>query len=391
MQKYLMRLVDERNSLAGLAQTLSDKVAADDRDMTEPECQRMRDWQERSAELDRQIGEHNEFLSTQRSWAKLQDSLRTNSEETERPAGALATRAGAGLETRGGWGEAFTSSDAFQSYNGHGSSAEVILNIERRAPIDTSWMTVPSAIYTPTPWQMTTPFLDSISHETVSSNTVEWVEYPASWPIAQIVAEGALKPEANFAPTPQTASLNTIAHHKPITRQALEDIPRVQSIVETALRQGITAKLEADAAAAVNGGTYGTTTGTEMLPAIRQALGEVQARGYAQANAVLLNPADWASLDIAVMVESVDGPVRVPSYWGLRPIAAPTVAVGTAFVGDFKAGVVQFERNTASVYMTDSHDDYFLRNILVILAETRALSVVAQPAAIQEVTVTAGA
>jgi hypothetical protein len=41
--------------------------------------------------------------------------------------------------------------------------------------------------------------------------------------------------------------------------------------------------------------------------------------------------------------------------------------------------------------MTDSHDDYFLRNILVILAETRALSVVAQPAAIQEVTVTAGA
>ena len=43
----------------------------------------------------------------------------------------------------------------------------------------------------------------------------------------------------------------------------------------------------------------------------------------------------------------------------------------------------------AEVFMTDSHDDYFVRNLLLLLAETRALATVPDPAAIAECTVVA--
>ena len=47
-----------------------------------------------------------------------------------------------------------------------------------------------------------------------------------------------------------------------------------------------------------------------------------------------------------------------------------------------------FTRGTAQVYLTDSHADNFIRNVLLLLAETRGLAVVGEPAAIAECTVT---
>lgn len=402
MHGYLKRLVDERNSLAGLMQTLDDKAVTEDRSLTDPEQERMRGWQARAAELDTEITEQNEYLKGQRAWAVLQDQIQTTAAEPEpqrasvavreRP-GALQTR-GADLQTRS-WGQAFTESNAFQTYSGHGTSGivEVSSVLETRAPIDTTFLTVPPALFTPAPWNMTTPLLDAIGHETISTGSVEWVVYPGSYPEAQVVAEGALKPEATITPTVETGALQTLAHHKGITRQALEDIPRIQQIVENALRGGVLVKLENNAATALTASTdIGVVDDqTDLMSGIRVALGNVQSAGYASANAVLLNPADFAALDIAVMGATVAGPALNNTFWGLRAIAAAAVPAGTAYVGDFRTGVTQFDRGATSVYLTDSHADYFLRNILVILAETRALTVITEPQALQKVTVAGGA
>ena len=59
---------------------------------------------------------------------------------------------------------------------------------------------------------------------------------------------------------------------------------------------------------------------------------------------------------------------------------------GTAYVGDLDAAVQLFQRGSATVFMTDSHADYFVKNIILILAELRALIVVSEPGAIVEVT-----
>lgn len=393
MHGYLKKLVDERNSLTGLMQTMDDKAVQEDRQLTEPEADRMRGWQSRCAELDGEITDQNEYLTSQRSWARLQDQVLANSTEEPPATGTTLTRARpqapSGLQTRS-WGEAFTSSQSFQTYDGHGSSArvEVCSVLDKRAPIDTDDYAITPSRFVPTPWTMTTPLLDAIGRESVANGSVEWVVWPPSYPLAGVVAEGALKPEANFAPTIKSGSLETLAHHKGITRQALEDIPRIQQIVEGSLRGGVLAKMEAQAAAALTANTDipVVDSGTDLMAGIRVALGNVQAAGYASANAILLNPADFADLDLAVMAATVAGPQLNSSYWGLRAIAAAAIPAGTAYVGDFKLGLTLFEIGSTSVYLTDSHSDYFLRNILVILAETRALAAVTEPKAIQKVT-----
>jgi hypothetical protein len=60
------------------------------------------------------------------------------------------------------------------------------------------------------------------------------------------------------------------------------------------------------------------------------------------------------------------------------------MAAGTALVGDgLMAAVV--DRHDARIYTTDSHSDFFIRNILVTLAEERLALPVFRPAAFVEV------
>jgi HK97 family phage major capsid protein len=218
---------------------------------------------------------------------------------------------------------------------------------------------------------------------------IKWTPNPQA--AASVVAEGALKPEAVMTATAQATSLVTWAHWKEITRQALEDIPQIRSIVEGRLRQGLVRAIEDSIAAnliAASLPAVAAPTGSNLLTAIRMGVGTVQAAGYANPNAVLLNPADYATLDILVMNNANQAPAVQSGYWGLRPIASTAVPAGTAWVGDFSAGVTLFTRGTAQVYLTDSHADDFIRNVLVLLAETRGLAVVGEVAAIAECTVT---
>jgi hypothetical protein len=392
MHKYLKKLIDERNSLTGLMQNLSDKAASEDREMTDPEAERMRGWQERAAKLDTECAEHSEYLETQRSWARLQDSLASTADDADDRSPALvgASRgAGNGGES---WGELFTRDAAFQNYAGYGTSGRVELPgvMDTRAPIDTSFLDVPPSTFLPTPWKMTTPLLDAIGRERVSSGNVEWVVYPGSYPMAGVVAEGALKPEADIVPSVKSAALNTYAHWKGITRQALEDLPRIQNIVENALRNGILLKIEADTAAALLAdATIPTAEYPDLLTGIRVAIGEVQAAGYSNPTGILLNPADFAELDVTIMGGTLGGPTVNSSFWGVRAYAVGAIPVGTSYVGDLKTGLTLFDRAQTAVYLTDSHADNFIRNILVVLAEARALPVVTGPSAMHKVTTTA--
>jgi len=237
---------------------------------------------------------------------------------------------------------------------------------------------------------MTTPLLDALGRVTTNSNAIQWYTWPGAFPVAQVVAEGATKPEADFTPTPHTEALETYAHWKGISRQALEDIPQIQSIVEGALRGGILTALETAAAAAIAAGGLPVTNNADLMTGLRIAIGEVQTRGYANPNAILLNPADFAGLDVAVMGVTNNGPVRTGSVWGVPAIAVGAIPAGTAYVGDFSTAVTLFARNTVSAYMTDSHQDFFIKNLLVVLAEQRALVAVTEPAAAEQVTTTAG-
>jgi HK97 family phage major capsid protein len=401
MLTYLRRLTDERDSLTQSATDLTEQAARDERDLTETERASLTAWQTRCAEIDGQLVEYNAQAESQRAYARLRDTLATDDhDEPRRPAGRMQTRDAAPR----GWGDLFVESDAFRNYVGAGSSARVELpgdgiverreavGLETRAPITTGdGIAVPYLFTPPTP-SFPSPLMDVCGSLTVGSNAVSWVQWsPNPQAAAGEVAEGAAKPEAQMTATPTSDTLSTYAHWKEITRQALEDIPQIRAIVEGRLRQGLMRTVEGGIVGALGAAAIPAAQvplGGTLLQAIRVGLATVESNGY-NPNAVVLNPMDAADIDLGIMGATLLGPVQSRQVWGLRVVPSSDVVAGTAYVGDFASGVTVFSRGTTAVYLTDSHADNFVKNVLLLLAEIRALPTVPEPQALAECSVAA--
>jgi HK97 family phage major capsid protein len=380
MITYLQRLIDERDALTQNATQLAERAASDDRDLTDTEQSSVRGWQARCGEIDSMLTEHNSQAESARAYATLRSQLET-------PAGDLAP-ARSPLETRSA-GELFTDGP-LRDYTGHGSSGRVEVTgyLDTRATITTGALAIPHYVHAPVEYITAAPLLEVCGRVMVSSGVVDWVEIGGD-PQAAVVAEGAAKPEAAFTATPKSAALDTLAHWVQITRQALQDATYIQSLIENKLRRGLLNKAEADMAAAIDASTSVQTAtsslaaGGSLLAAIRIGIGKVQAAGY-NPNAVALNPADFAALDVDVMKNSDLGPRVSQDFWGMRPVAAGSIPAGKAYVGDFQAGATLFDRGVTDVFVSDSHAALFISNILVILAEARLKSAVTEPLALCE-------
>jgi len=293
-----------------------------------------------------------------------------------------------------GLGDMFIRSEEWGRYQqaptGTSGRVAIPVGLFERAPLTTlsgtgtPWKT-PDRIDIARPSRQT-PLLDLVQRVPVSSNSVDWVTYPAAAPLAAIVPENTAKPEATIAASVGTVTLDTIAHWAQATRQLLEDSAAARAFIDGELSRGVLDKIEAEIAAAMVAATLPAVTAPSLMAAIREGVGTVQAAGF-QPNAVVLNPADYAALDIDVYGSTLLGPSLSTSYWGLRPVAVGAQPAGTATVGDFTAGVYYLERTSVSVYVTDSHASTFISNVFTFLAEARGKGVVTRPEALVECTV----
>jgi len=393
--KHVQQLIEQRDSITNEVRALTERAADEGKDLTAEQLAYIATLQTRAGEIDGQLTQHSQILDSQRSYASLLTKLGDQSGDQ---AGKPERRDVQQVEQRS-WADMFVESDAFKGYQGAGTSQRAVLPgiFETRAPITTvTGGTVIPYIYTPPTYTYATPLMSVVGHVTVGANAVEWLRWvPNPQAAASIVAEGAVKPEAVMTPQPHSDTLDTYAHWKGITRQALEDIPQIRSIVENRLRQGIMVALEtavATALAADNTIPPATVpVGGSLLGAIRAGVATVQAAGFASPNAVLLNPSDAAGIDIGIMNGTLSGPVTNGSVWGMKVIPVNGLAAGTAYVGDFQSGIQIFDRGSTSLYMTDSHADMFISNIVLLLAEIRALVAITEPLAIAECSVSATA
>ena len=199
------------------------------------------------------------------------------------------------------------------------------------------------------------------------------------------VAEKAAKPSAEFGPTVTSTTLDTIAVYTQLTRQLMEDEAAARSAIDDLMRYDVLRAEEAEATAVLAAATATIPDATDaaLLDAIRIGIGTVQAAGY-NPNAVLLNPADWATMDLSVMAGTPGGPSINNSFWGLTPIPSTAQPVGTAVVGDFRPALTHYTRSQVALYVTDSHADTFLSNVFTLLAERRSKTVLVRPTALCE-------
>jgi HK97 family phage major capsid protein len=288
-------------------------------------------------------------------------------------------------ETPQGWGEQFINSDAFKEYGYRGTSAR--FEVEARAlPHSLASMDAAlpaSPIYNLTPPALPPTILPLVSVIPVSGNSVDYIVWSKKAGSAAVVGEGLGKPEVEWEPVVTPASLDTIAGRTSFTRQLAEDGPAVVAYINSELQADVTRKVESEARAAINAATLPALTGPAgagISGAIRAGKAAVQNAGFSP-NAFLIHSDDLVDIDI----ESVSQ-FRGDPYWGLTPIVDPGATPGVVTVGDFKAGVAHYRRNSVQLFMTDSHAGNFALNILDALAEQRCKTAVVRPAALVEVT-----
>lgn len=401
MLTYIKRLTDERDSLTATATAITETAAREERDLNDTERASLAQMQTRCASIDDQLVTYNAQAESQRAYASLRSAVAVPPAEVVPAAGTdveLRPRHGVAVVEES-WLAPITRSAAFAGYSGHGTSAIVecaspFADLEERATITTG--TPPNSYVTPYRWTgnvqsplVVAPLASACGYVRVNAGAVDYAyTTPSPAGAAPEVAEAALKAEAAFTIAMKSETLKTFAHWKALTRQALDDIPGIEATTRAYLQAGLQMAVENGIAAALAAdATIETVTGDSMLAAARSGMATVQSAGRA-VNVLLLNPQDWADIDLAVLAGTVGGPVVNSSPWGVKIVAAPDLPPGTGYVGDFKNGVTVFDRGVSNVYMTDSHADYFLSNILVILAETRMLPAITDATSLVKIGVT---
>ena len=259
---------------------------------------------------------------------------------------------------------------------------------------------------------------DVVTNLTTTSDTIEYVRMTSQTNNAAPVAESAatadpgsmnaangVKPESALAWAKVTTPVRTIAHWIPLTKRALSDAAQVRSIIDAFLRYGLEEELE-DQMVAGDGtgenleglsnvsGVQAQAWDTDALTTTRKARTKVRLVGRSTPNAYLLNPSDLETIDLLQDNEArfyFGGPQGLGTagtLWGLPVIETEAVPAGTGYVGDFRKAVL-WDREQASITISDSHANFFIRNMVAILAEMRAAFGVIQPNAFVEIDLTA--
>jgi HK97 family phage major capsid protein len=249
---------------------------------------------------------------------------------------------------------------------------------------------------------------------TVGETTSDMVEYVRitgvtnnAAPVAEATATGdgtGAKPESALATEAVQAGVKTIAHWVPVTTRALSDAGVLRTYIDSFLRYGLAEELEDQMLTGSGAGenftgvlnVSGTTAqafDTNILTTTRKARTKVLVTGRARPTAWVMHPNDWQAFDLLQDNEAryyYGGPARPgqPMLWGLPVVESEGMTEGTTVVADWRLAVL-WDRMQTAISMSNSHSDFFVRNLVAILAEMRAAFGVIRPAAFVETDLTA--
>lgn len=240
--------------------------------------------------------------------------------------------------------------------------------------------------------------IEWLQQDSVASGAAEVIEATATG------GSSGTKPESSMSFSLQNTPVQIIAHWIPTTRSALADMSQLRTLIDTQLVEGVARRLntqilKGNGAAPNLAGilansiqaqddTVNSVSGARKIERIMAAITKIRL-AYLEPNAVLLHPNDFQEIRLAkdAMGGYYFGPpsqVGESTIWGVPMIEDVTVDQGSPLVGDFQQATL-YVREDVSLTATDSHSDYFVRNMIVVLAEGRYALAVQRPDAFCEV------
>jgi HK97 family phage major capsid protein len=199
--------------------------------------------------------------------------------------------------------------------------------------------------------------------------------------------EGEQKAEAAFTFELDNAPVITIAHWVPASRQVLSDATLLQGHLSTRLLYGV--KLEEEQELLTGTGAAGELTGLNnsaaayahgvtndtILDTLLKAILQVSLSNY-EASAFVLHPTNWYA---AMLLKDTQNrylfsdpqSMVAPRLWAKPVVASQTQTLGKFLCGAFSMGAQIWDREDATVRISENVNDHFIRNMVAILAEER--------------------
>lgn len=210
--------------------------------------------------------------------------------------------------------------------------------------------------------------------------------------------EGELKAESAMTFSLSTVPVVTIAHWIPASRQILSDAPRLGAHLASRLTYGLA--LEEENEMLTGDGTAGTMNGLNnqatafsagatnqtRLDTLAKAANQLAVGSY-EPSGFILHPTDWLNCQLEKdtagrYVLGDPGAATMPSLWGLPVVPTASQTQGKFTVLDAQRAGWIADREEAIVRVAEQHSDFFVRNLVAILAENRVALVIENASAI---------
>lgn len=246
---------------------------------------------------------------------------------------------------------------------------------------------------------------DLLASGTTDSNSIIYMVETTFTNAAAPVAEGSAKPESALVFDQKTDPVQKIAHWLPVTEELLEDVPAISSYIDARLILGVQLA-EEDQLLNGNGtppnlmglmnraglATAVARTTETNAEAILKQITNIATTAFVFPDGVVMNPANWFTT--VTMKDSTGqyfggGPfsaVPSASIWGTPVAVTPSIVANTALVGAYGTMGQVFRKGGVRVEASNSHQDFFIKNLVAIRAEERLALAVYRPGAFGKVT-----
>jgi len=243
---------------------------------------------------------------------------------------------------------------------------------------------------------------DLLTPGQTESNSIEYAYQTTRTNNAAGVAEGAQKPESEYVWAVDNAPVRTIAHWVPASRQAMDDIPQLTSLIDGELRYGLDDAEDAelllgDGTGQHLEGLYTVATaysqpagvavaGETRIDRLRLAILQVELADYSP-DGMVIHPTQWANIELTkdsangyifANPQSMAGPV----LWGRPVVSTKRIGANNFLTGNFKLAGQIFDRMDTEVRISDQDRDNFIKNMLTVRAEKRLALVIRRAAAL---------
>lgn len=240
----------------------------------------------------------------------------------------------------------------------------------------------------------------------VSEGSVDYPVQTLRTNNAATVAESAAKPYSDYAWEQRSVTVRVIAHLAKVTRQALDDAPRLAGEIDSEMRYGLGFTKERQflygnnvgqnlhgivpqaSAFSLAGLGYTPNALATRIDVLRLAILQVSI-GLLPADAIVLNEIDWALIELT---KTTEGSYLMANpqggldarLWRLPVVVTPAMIAGDFLVGNFRNGATVYNRMGVEVLISTENSDDFEKNLATMRAEERVALAVKRPGAFRK-------